>query len=125
MIYEGCVFYYYSAIKGKVYDFVRVSTLRSRLENPGPSVKHLLLKLTMYMTGIFYSIETRVPAPYNSVLAKANPIAFIIISVRKCIIYGSAPDSLLLLIWMTVGILISIVGINIIYKYENNYLKII
>ena len=85
----------------------------------------VILKLTMYITGIFYSIETRIPAPYNGVLAKANPIAFIIISVRKCIIYGSAPDSLLLLIWMTVGILISIVGINIIYKYENNYLKII
>lgn len=85
----------------------------------------VLLKLVFYMSGIFYSIEGRVPEPYNSILLKLNPIALIINDMRECMIYSTMPDLIWILGWFIVGIVLSVIGIKIIHKYENSYVKVI
>ena len=85
----------------------------------------VVLKLTFYMTGIFFSIASRVPAPYNQLLLKFNPIAFVINSSRRCMIYAESPDLRLLLLWGVVGVILSVAALNIVYKYENSYVKVI
>ncbi len=89
------------------------------------NVMKVVLKLTFYMTGIFFSIASRVPAPYNQLLLKFNPIAFVINSSRRCMIYAESTDLRLLLLWGVVGVILSVAALNIVYKYENSYVKVI
>ena len=92
------------------------------------NIINIALRLVFYMTGIFYSIETRIGAKspeIAAILGKCNPIAFLVNSFRKCIIYNETPSIQLMIIWFVIGILISTLGIRTIYKNENSYVKVI
>lgn len=85
----------------------------------------IALNVVMYFTGIFFSIETRVPKPYSDILGIGNPVAFLLTSTRKAVIYNENPYVIVLFVWFVVAIVIDAIAINIIYKNENNYVKII
>lgn len=85
----------------------------------------IVMKLLFYMTGIFYNITKRVPHPYNILLEKCNPIAYIVSELRNVILYETQPDLVMLGVWFVIGILLSIIGVKLIYKYENSYVKVI
>lgn len=89
------------------------------------NIVNIILRAVFYMTGIFYSIESRVPLPYAEILLKCNPIAFLLSSFRECLLYGGHTSLKILLVWMLVGLVISIIGIKTIYKNENSYVKVI
>ena len=82
------------------------------------------LKFMFYLSGIFYQISTKVPKPYNTILLCGNPIAFLIKSFRDSLIYCSGVHIIILLVWFGIGIILSIIGIRTIYKYENTYVKV-
>lgn len=83
------------------------------------------LRALFYMTGIFYSIESRIPSPYSNLLLKCNPVAFVLSSLRNCLLYNQSPSIIVILTWLMLGIVLSIVGIRVIYKNENSYVKVI
>ncbi len=85
---------------------------------------NILLNMMMYFTGIFFSIETRVPEPFCTLLGVCNPVAFLLTSVRKAVMYASQPDLVILGVWLIIGTVISFIGIRVIYKNENSYVKI-
>lgn len=85
----------------------------------------VILKLMFYLSGIFYSISDRVPEPYNYILEKCNPTAFIISQMRQCMLYQTGIDWGWVFIWLLLSILIMIFGVRIVYKYENSYVKVI
>lgn len=89
------------------------------------NIVNIILRAVFYMTGIFYSIESRVPLPYSNILLKYNPIAFLLSSFRECLLYGGHTSLKILLVWMVVGLIISIIGVKTIYKNENSYVKVI
>lgn len=89
------------------------------------NVLNIVLRLLFYLTGVFWSIMDRLPVPYNAYIGKGNPIAFLLTSMRECVLYGTAPNLKLLLAWFLIGLLISILGIRKIYKNENSYVKVI
>lgn len=89
------------------------------------NVTNIVLKLVFYLSGIFYSIKTRVPSPYYKLLLKGNPIAFIMDQYRVVLLEGTAPSFKWLGIWFVVGMGLSVIGIAIIHKYENSYAKVI
>lgn len=89
------------------------------------NVMTVVMRLFFYMSGIFYSIEDRVPAPYNDLLQYVNPIAFLINSGRHSMIYSETPARKMLLLWGAVGLLLSALSIRLVYKYENSYVKVI
>jgi teichoic acid transport system permease protein len=86
---------------------------------------NVLLRFIFYLSGIFYSVKNRVPAPYNKFVLKLNPIAFLIDQMRDVLIYGKKADLRFLVIWSVTGLLLSIVGIWKVYKNENSYAKVI
>ena len=88
------------------------------------NVVTILLRLIFYMSGIFYSVETRVPEPFNEILSKLNPIAFIISDLRNVMLYGYIPNYKIVIVWFVISVLISYLGIKIVYKYENSYVKV-
>lgn len=85
----------------------------------------VLLKLVFYMSGIFYSIPKRVPNPYNQFLLNINPLANIIDGARRCMLYQSHLNYISLGIWLVVSVLLSIIGVSLINKYESSYVKVI
>lgn len=82
------------------------------------------LKFMFYLSGIFYDISTKVPAPYNTILLNCNPLAFLITSFRNGLLYSTGVDVIVLLVWFLIGTVLSIVGIKTIYKHENTYVKV-
>ncbi len=89
------------------------------------NVVTVILQLGFYLSGIFYSIETRVPEPYGEILLKLNPMALIITDLRRVALYGEDPHWVMLLIWFVVCLALSVIGVRIVYKYENSYVKVI
>lgn len=89
------------------------------------NVVTLSLRMLFYITGIFYNIERRLPPKYVNLLMKCNPMALILNSLRKSMLYCQTPDVKWLLIWLVVGIIVSAIGIRKVYKSENSYVKVI
>ncbi|RHR52123.1 polysaccharide ABC transporter [Clostridium sp. AF18-27] len=89
------------------------------------NVISICLRLIFYMTGIFYNVETRIPAPYGEMLTKGNPMAFLLQSMRGAMLYGKTPHRKLLLFWLLVSLMLAWTGIRKIYKNENSYVKVI
>lgn len=92
------------------------------------NVINIAMKLLLYLTGIFYSIETRL-GPDHPVIAKilmhANPMALLITDMRNAVLYDKSPHWMWLLLWTLISLLFSIIGIRTIYKNENTYVKVI
>ncbi len=89
------------------------------------NITDIILKLLVYFTGVFYSITTRVPSPYNEWLLKLNPVALIVESARNAMIYNKPVDYMSLFVWLVVSILLVVLGIRTVYKNENSYIKVI
>lgn len=87
-------------------------------------IVNILLNMLMYMSGIFYSFE-RFGGIYGTILENCNPIAFLMSAMRKVLIYASSPNYVVLLAWLILASLLAIWGTCIIYKNENNYVKVI
>lgn len=90
-----------------------------------PYIIDILLRMLMYLTGTFYSLAKRVPAPYGEIIEKVNPIAYLIASARDVLLYGKAISWQLLIVWTIISAIVLILGISLIYRNENSYVKVI
>ncbi len=89
------------------------------------NVVTIVLRLVFYLTGVFYDLSTRVTnVVYRTILLDLNPLANFIYNMRNVLIYSSSPVGMWTFIWFVVGLLLCILGINVIYKYENTYVKV-
>jgi len=88
------------------------------------NVVAVVLKLLFYLTGIFYSIRNRVPYPYSSLLLKCNPMALLVDSMRRELIYQTMPEWGAVTAWLLIGIVMSVIGVRNIYRHENSYVKV-
>lgn len=89
------------------------------------NVTSLALRLVFYLSGIFYNLSTKVPSPYNKILLRCNPVAYIINAFRNIFLKNQAPSLIMMGGWTIAGILLIVIGIHIIHKYENSYAKVI
>ena len=83
------------------------------------------LRMLFYMTGVFYDIDAKVHnVVYKTLLLDLNPLANFIYNMRNVLIKQSSPVGIWTFVWFCVGLLLCILGINTIYKYENTYVKV-
>lgn len=87
------------------------------------NVVNIVLRMTFYLTGIFYNVSKRIPAPYGKQLVKYNPLAFFLESMRNSLLYGKTPHRKLMIAWFLVSFFISWGGVWKIYRNENSYVK--
>lgn len=85
----------------------------------------IVLRFVFYLTGVFWSINKRIPAPYNHYVLRCNPMAYLINEARNALIYNTSPNLKFLGIWFVISLLLCIFGLHKIYKYENSYAKVI
>ena len=86
------------------------------------NVVTIVLRFLFYLTGIFYNIESKIPA-WGVWLNRYNPIAFLLTSMRQALIYRTTPDLGLMAIWLVVSLVLAVLGIRKVYKEENSYVK--
>ncbi len=113
-----CVFYI--VVFGAAMIFMHFGVYLEDLLN----ITNIVLKMTFYLSGVFYSILKNVPEPFNKILLIVNPAAFTINQMRKVLLYNKNPDFNYLMMWLLIGILLNVIGIKIIQKYENSYAKV-
>lgn len=89
------------------------------------NIVNIILRFAFYFTGIFYSIQTRFPSPYKEMVLNFYPVATLINMLRECTIYGRGIDVILLGILFLVSVVISLLGIYVVKKNENTYVKVI
>ncbi len=88
----------------------------------------VVLQLIFYLSGIFYDITDRLAGKYPDLcrlLTYGNPVALIMIDIRNTLLYNTPPHYFALAFWFVVCLIISVIGVRVIYKYENSYVKII
>ena len=89
------------------------------------NVTTIVLRMLFYFTGVFYDISTRVHNEvYRKILLDLNPLANFIHNTRSVLIGSGSPIVMWTIFWFMVGLLLSILGVKIIYKYENTYVKV-
>lgn len=93
------------------------------------NVLRIFLRIMFYFTGVFYNVEklfgNKLGEQFGTLFMECNPIALVITSTREVLLYGHVPHYMWLLIWLIIGVIISGVGIRLIYKNENSYVKVI
>lgn len=89
------------------------------------NIIRVILRLIMYLSGIFYNIVQRVPKPYGSLLLNMNPVAMYMNEMRNVILYQTAPRLKIIGIWVVISLLLCVIGIKLIHKYEQTYVKAI
>jgi len=89
------------------------------------NLTNIILKVVFYLSGVFYSIKSRLTGNLATILLNFNPIAFLMDEFRKVIVYGELPSFLNLSIWLLIGIILCLIGIKVIHKNENSYAKVI
>lgn len=86
------------------------------------NVTTIVLRFLMYMTGIFYSVEKKIPV-VGYYLSRFNPLAYIISAMREILIYKKMPELRYYFLWLAVSLVLAYLGVRNIYKNENSYVK--
>jgi ABC-type polysaccharide/polyol phosphate export permease len=92
------------------------------------NVVNIAMQLLFYLTGIFYNIDSRLGGDHPlaaKLLSHCNPMAFLIKEMRNVLLYQQGPEWMSLGIWAVIGIALSVVGVRMVYKNENSYVKVI
>lgn len=85
----------------------------------------ILLNMLFFLSGVFYDLKAVIQPPLGDILITWNPLAMMISAMRDCLLYSKAPNLVHLGLWFIVSLILCIIGISKIYKYENTYVKII
>ena len=81
------------------------------------------LRMLFFLSGVFFDLEGKLGGAVGFIAERLNPTAFIILDLRHAIIFNEPIHLLWFFIWLVIGILLSIIGIALIYKYERQYVK--
>ncbi len=85
----------------------------------------IVLRLWMYFTGIFYSIQDKVPGKMGFWLLRMNPMAFIMDGIRQSLLFHNAIMWRWYFMWLGISGLLCLTGIRLLYRYGARYLKVV
>lgn len=85
----------------------------------------ILINMLMFLSGIFYEVMTTLPEPLNGVMICLNPIALTVDTMRNALLYNTAANLPLIGAWLLISFILCFIGIHIVYKNENGYVKIV
>lgn len=86
---------------------------------------NIVLRIVLYLSGIFYNIREKTSGRLQFLLLRVNPIAFLMDEARKVLLENRLPSFEGLAFWLVIGVVLNLIGIRIIHKNENNYVKVI
>ena len=84
----------------------------------------LLLRVGMFLSGVFYRIDEAVAEQYRDSLT-LNPLAAVIAQMRLILVSGEAPDLSWLLYVLAVSLLLLAVGFSLISRHDKVYPRLL
>ena len=85
----------------------------------------ILLNMLMFLSGIFYDVLSSLSEPLNTYIMCLNPVAMLITSMREALLYNRIANVPLLIGWTIISLILCFVGVHIVYKNENAYVKMV
>lgn len=85
----------------------------------------ILMNMLMFLSGIFYDPMTTLPDPLNMVIMCLNPVAAVVDTMRNALLCNTASNLPIIGMWFCISIILCCVGVHIVYKNENSYVKIV
>ena len=90
------------------------------------NLTNIVLRMVFYLSGVFYNLNERnINNKLKYYFLRVNPIAFFMNELRKVLLYNTLPNFKWLALWILVGVILNMIGINMIHKNENSYAKVI
>lgn len=86
---------------------------------------NIALRLLFYATGVFYNLADKLTGEWGYWLVRINPLALYLNCMRDALLYGTMPKLEWLAIWSAVGLLMCFIGVRLIQKNENSYVKVL
>jgi ABC-type polysaccharide/polyol phosphate export permease len=78
-----------------------------------------------FLSGVFYPIDVRLGAELADIMLKINPFATIITDARGAILYGLPSHWIHLGVHFAIFVVMGIIIIALIKKYESQYIKLV
>lgn len=85
----------------------------------------IILQMMMFLSGVFYDAMSTLTFPVNTIMISMNPLAMLIDTMRNALLYNTATNLPLLAIWFAISIILCYIGVHIVYKHENAYVKVV
>lgn len=85
----------------------------------------ILMNMLMFLSGIFYDVMTTLPEPLNAIMMCLNPVATVVDTMRNALLNNMASNLPILGMWFFISLILCCVGVHIVYKNENSYVKIV
>ena len=86
---------------------------------------NIALRLLFYATGVFYNLADKLTGVWGHWLVRINPMALYLNCMRDSLLYGNMPNLKWLAVWTVFGVVMSVLGIKLIQKNENSYVKVL
>lgn len=87
------------------------------------NIVQIAMRMLFFLSGIFYDLEGKLEGSLGTVMERLNPVAYIIMQMRRTMLYQKPASVKWFIIWMILGLLFSVIGVALIYKYERRYVK--
>lgn len=88
-------------------------------------VTPVVLQVLFYMSGVFYSLKGKLEEIAGGLFVKLNPTGVLMYEVRNLLFYGGECAWDQVLIWLVVGLILSVTGVKMVIRHEADYLKVI
>lgn len=85
----------------------------------------ILLNMLMFLSGIFYEVMSTLPEPLNTLMISLNPVAMFVDVMRNALLYNEVSNLPILGLWLLISVVLCGVGVHIVYKNENSYVKVV
>ena len=82
-------------------------------------------QLLFYASGVFYPLNRAWDEAAVNVIHWLNPIALILNAARNALLYKEVFNWIVLFCWALIGALVTAVSLSLIYRSENEYVKIV
>lgn len=95
------------------------------------NIVQVILRFMFYLSGVFYDISDRLGERLflgfhiGRLMTLVNPIAYIIDELRNIIIYGETIRWDIFLYWTLFSLIFLFIGLWLMYRHENNYVKVV
>lgn len=85
----------------------------------------ILLQMMMFLSGIFYDVITGLSVPLNVMMLVLNPVSMFVDTMRNALLGNVMANVPLIGIWTVLSLLLGYMGVHIVYKSENGYVKVV
>ena len=86
---------------------------------------NILLQMTMFLSGIFYDVITSLPKPLNTMMLTLNPVSLCVDTMRNALLGNYVSKVPCLVIGIVLSLELCYIGVHIVYKNENGYVKVV